>query len=159
MMCHCITATRDKRNINFKTGILSRCRHSYLYLSYHITIMLFLVALISAASLAECSVLSYPLHASCEIRFGFSESCDSVKSKIVAQINAWDVSMMRESYNSARQSVSSDRGVPNDESRLLKAALWADVSLQADGERGDERDGDPHHPGTEICGRSLLHLL
>merc|ERR1719340_282916 len=52
--------------------------------------MLFLGALISAASVAQCSVLSYPLHASCEIRFGFSESCDSVKSKIVAQINAWD---------------------------------------------------------------------
>merc|ERR1712088_113149 len=61
----------------------------------HITIllltrMLALVALISAASLAECSVLSYPLHASCEIRYGFSESCDSVKAKIVDQINAWD---------------------------------------------------------------------
>merc|ERR1712203_945251 len=52
--------------------------------------MLVLVALISAASLAECSVLSYPLHASCEIRYGFSESCDSVKARIVDQINAWD---------------------------------------------------------------------
>ena len=80
--------------------------------------MLFLVALISAASLAECSVLSYPLHASCEIRFGFSESCESVKSKIVAQINAWDVSMVRESYDGVRQSVS-DRGLPDDQPGVL----------------------------------------
>merc|ERR1712212_122808 len=56
----------------------------------HQSEMLLLVALLSASSLSEASVLGYPLHASCELTWTFSESCETVKSKIVEQITAWD---------------------------------------------------------------------
>merc|ERR1712110_1017793 len=42
-------------------------------------------------SLASCSVLTYPLHASCKLDWTFSESCTDVFSKIEDQINLWDV--------------------------------------------------------------------
>lgn len=43
------------------------------------------------ASLASGSVLTYPLHASCKLDWTFSESCSDVFTKIVDQINTWDV--------------------------------------------------------------------
>ena len=33
-----------------------------------------------------------PLHASCKIDWEFSASCEEIQSKIVDQINQWDVS-------------------------------------------------------------------
>ena len=34
----------------------------------------------------------YPVHASCKLDWTFSESCEDVYTKIVDQINLWDVS-------------------------------------------------------------------
>merc|ERR1711910_152416 len=52
--------------------------------------MLVLALLISVSSLIEASILGYPLHASCELTWTFTEPCDSVKTKIEDQITAWD---------------------------------------------------------------------
>merc|ERR1711997_413269 len=45
----------------------------------------------SLLGLASCSVLTYPIHASCKLDWTFSESCSEVFTKIVDQITVWDV--------------------------------------------------------------------
>ena len=97
------------------------------------------------------SFLRYPLHASCELTWTFPESCDSVRTKIVDQINAWDVSnsIVNTAYSDCIGSVL-DRGLPYDESRLHQASLRTEVPVQADQQRGGQCDGDAHHPCGQV---------
>merc|ERR1712062_372408 len=53
--------------------------------------MLILFSLLSSISMMSCNLIGIPIHASCEIDWTFGEPCESVHSKIVAQINEWDV--------------------------------------------------------------------
>merc|ERR1711913_173586 len=69
-------------------GVLSRPHHRQRCLNCYT--MLVLALLISVSSLIEASILGYPLHASCELTWAFTEPCDSVKTKIEDQITAWD---------------------------------------------------------------------
>merc|ERR1712073_301000 len=69
-------------------GVLSRPHHRQRCLNCYT--MLVLALLISVSSLIEASILGYPLHASCELTWTFTEPCDSVKTKIEDQITAWD---------------------------------------------------------------------
>lgn len=98
----------------------------------------------------------YPLHASCELDWSFSESCDSVKNKIVDQINAWDVSI----ESSILSSLSCpDRGLPDDQSWLHQAPLRPEVPLQADRQRGELRHWDSHHSSSEVLSTLLGDIL
>merc|ERR1711997_747276 len=87
--------------------------------------------------------------------------CTELSSPRFLRDPVWVLRVLRlcENQNNGSDHCLGYRSLPYDEPRVLQAALWSDVSVQTDRQRGDECHRDPHHPGIEVYRRYLLRLL